>query len=175
MTPAGILLTGAVHDHVLGHVGGEQLALPAGEPVRRLAALLELLDHLRQQVKLARPRHEIHVARPLEDLLLDALGHAAHDAHDEVRALLLGALELAHPGPRPLLGVIADRAGVEEHNVRLLHLPGGLVALLEEAALHQLRVVLVHLAPEGDDVELGGLRISPRRGHPRRWVVTGGG
>jgi hypothetical protein len=62
-------------------------------------------------------------------------------------------------GDEALVGLLADRAGVEEDQVGVLA-PWrlGLAERLEHA-LHALRVVLVHLAPEGGDVEFHNGRV----------------
>ena len=81
--------------------------------------------------------------------------HAAHDADQELGPALLRALELAEPGVHALLGVVAHRAGVEDHQVGLGDLARRAPAAPAEAALDELRVVLVHLAAEGDHVQPG--------------------
>ena len=53
----------------------------------------------------------------------------------------------------PLVGLLADRAGVEEDQVGVVALRRLGVPDRLEHPLHPLRVVLVHLAPEGGDVE----------------------
>jgi len=58
-----------------------------------------------------------------------------------------------------VLRLLADRAGVEQDQVGFLRAIGQLIALLLEQARHALRVVLVHLAAVGDQVELGHHRI----------------
>jgi len=53
---------------------------------------------------------------------------------------------------QPVVGRLADRAGVEQDQIGVVTVRGFLVAERLEHALHALGVVLVHLAPEGGDV-----------------------
>ena len=55
-----------------------------------------------------------------------------------------------------VVGVLADAAGVEENDVGVLDVVGGLHAVGFEQASQALGVVLVHLAPEGPDEVLAG-------------------
>ena len=87
----------------------------------------------------------------LENLLAFLLRHAAQ--HRERLALAVFFLELLQPVEHLLLGFIADAAGVVEDQLGFfgrLHL---LVALMQQRADDLFRVVRVHLAPEGLDVE----------------------
>ena len=70
------------------------------------------------------------------------------------RVLGLQALGLAEVADQPVVGRLADRAGVEQDQVGAVALGGLLVAERLEHALHALGVVLVHLAPEGGEVVL---------------------
>ena len=104
-----------------------------------------------------RTENDVHVRRAGDDGLAFLAGNAAADADDEIWIQLL---ELAHPAEFVedlLLRLLAHRAGVEQDDVRLLRLVG-----LHDAAGgtehvgHLVRVVLVHLAPEGADEQLLG-------------------
>src|SRR5947199_10873100 len=55
-----------------------------------------------------------------------------------------------------VVGVLPDAARVEEDDVSLLDIVGGLHAVGFEQASKTLGVVLVHLAPEGADEVLAG-------------------
>jgi hypothetical protein len=87
-----------------------------------------------------------------EDLVLDRLGPAAADADHALGVAALERACLTQVGDEAVVGLLADRAGVEEDEVGLG--AGGGLAVPErlEHALHPLGVVLVHLAPEGGDV-----------------------
>src|SRR5919112_1599539 len=74
----------------------------------------------------------------------------------------------------PVVGLLADRAGVEEDQLGVLAIERLRVAKRLEHALHALRVVLVHLAPEGRQVVAlhAGPRIARRDPALRypRWI-----
>jgi hypothetical protein len=57
-----------------------------------------------------------------------------------------------------VVGVLPDAAGVQDDDIGRLHVLRALVALRLEQARHPLRIVLVHLAPEGADEVPAGHR-----------------
>src|ERR671935_59068 len=77
------------------------------------------------------------------------------------RAARLDALGLMQMRDEAAVGRLADRARVEEDEVGVLALGSLGVAERLEHALHALGVVLVHLTPEGGDVEALGVRHRP--------------
>jgi hypothetical protein len=79
-------------------------------------------------VHLARAERDVHERELLEDLLLDRLGPAAADAHDHVGALAFDPLGFAEMGDEALVGLLTDRAGVEQDQVGVLAPVGGRVA-----------------------------------------------
>ena len=101
------------------------------------------------------PRAERHVdeREHLEHLVLQRLRPAAPHADDDVLAAALERGGVAEVRDEALVGLLADRARVEEDEVGLVALPGRRVAEPLEHALQALGVVLVHLAAEGRDVE----------------------
>ena len=130
-----------------------------------LAALGDAGQEIRQIVDLRRPRHQVDLRQAAEDLLALRLGHAAEDAQDEARALALELLHEPHLPERALLGVGADRAGIEEDDVRLLLAFDDGVALGHEHSEDLLGVPLVHLAAVGLEVHRlghGGPDCTPR-------------
>ena len=66
-------------------------------------------------------------------------------------------LQLAEPADDALLGVIANRAGVDENDVRTVGPIDGVIAVRRELSEHQLGIAHVHLAAVGLDVD-GGTR-----------------
>ena len=66
---------------------------------------------------LARAEGHVHEREALEDLVFDRLGPAAADAHHALRVLGLQPLRLAEVGDEPIVGRLADRAGVEQDQV----------------------------------------------------------
>ena len=109
---------------------------------------------------LARAEGDVHEREALEHLVLERLRPAAADAHHALGVLGLEPLGLAEMADEPVVGRLADRAGVEEDHVGAVALRHLAIAERVEHALHALGVVLVHLAPEGGDV----VRPHPRRG-----------
>ncbi len=145
----------------LGIVAGE--TLPDLDPLAGLAveAHLDLrpaaggdpLQQGRQLGQLARPDHQVHVRRPLEDLLLVLLGHAADDADHLVRPELFDVLQPAQGTVDLVLGVLPDAARVEEDRVGLAEGVGRLVARGQQGGGDQLAIQHVHLAADRFDIE----------------------
>ncbi len=139
-------------------VAGELLELEVALGGQRVAG-----QELGELVDLARAEGDVDEREALEDLVLDRLRPAAADADDPLRALGLEPLRLAEVGEEAAVGVLADRAGVEEDQVGVIAAVRLGVAERAEHPLHALGVVLVHLAAERGHVEalVGGRR----RGH----------
>ncbi|OIQ75414.1 hypothetical protein GALL_429140 [mine drainage metagenome] len=101
-----------------------------------------------------RTEDQVHIGRALDDgrtfLAGDAAGHA--DAQPR-----LFALERAQPpqiAEYLVLRLLADRAGVEQDEIGVLGILHGFVVLVgAEHVDHLGRVVRVHLATEGLDIE----------------------
>src|SRR5690606_4444501 len=131
------------------------------------------LDHGRQAVQGLRPEHQVDEGRALEDGLALLAGDAAADA-DQHRPVLLQVLPAAELGEHLLLGLFADRAGIDQDDVGLGLVPGQFQAVLGQQYVgHAGRVVLVHLATVGLDVELA---LAGRgSGHGGGYSVPGGG
>src|SRR5690606_40026185 len=93
---------------------------------------------------------DVHERRAREERFALLARDAAADADDRVRA---GGLELppsAEQREHLLLCLLADRARVEEQDIRVVRTLGRDGAeMLGEHVGHLGRVVLVHLAPEG--------------------------
>ena len=70
--------------------------------------------------------HETHVPGAIEELRPESLRHAARDAEHGIA--LHPALHLADPADHALLGVFADRAGVDEDDIRAVGLLDGFIA-----------------------------------------------
>jgi hypothetical protein len=139
-------------------VAGEALELE--EALRGDAVTRQELGELRH---LSRAERDVDERELLEHLVLQRLRPAAADADHGVRLLGLEALRLAQVADQPVVRLLADRAGVEEDQVGVVAVLGLAVAERLEHALHPLRVVLVHLAPEGGDV----VALHGARGYPR--------
>ena len=88
--------------------------------------------------------------RALENFLAFLLCHASQYAEDLAFA---GALEILQTVENLLLRLVANAAGIVEHQIggfRRLHL---VVALCQQGADDFFRVMRIHLATEGFDVE----------------------
>ena len=156
------------HDAVgADHVAADrdlQPALELARPLLRQVAreALELEVALRRQrvareelgelVHLARSERDVDEREALEHLVLDRLRPAAADADHDLRPLALASLRMAQMGDELGVGRLADRARVEEDQVRLVRVRRLAVPERLEHPLHALRVVLVHLAAERRDV-----------------------
>ena len=98
-----------------------------------------------------RSAHQADVRSLFENLLAFLLGDASQ--HRKRFALAMFFLELVEPVEHLLFGFIADAAGVVEDQLGFFGRLDLLIALMEQRADDLLRIVRVHLAPEGLDVE----------------------
>ena len=122
-------------------------------------------DQLRQPVQGLRAEHQVHVRRALDDRLAFLRRHAAADADQHRLAVLLQRLPAAQLAEDLLLRLLADRAGVDQHNIRFFDVVGQLQAFGGGQHIgHARGVVLVHLAAVGLDVELAARRGGRLRG-----------
>ena len=124
-------------------------ALELEEPLRGERVAREELGKL---VHLTGAERDVDEREASEHLLLDGLRPAPADADDDVGPLALEPLRLAEVGDEPVVGLLADRAGVEEDEIGVSARRRLGVAERLEHALHALGVVLVHLAAERRDV-----------------------
>ena len=99
-------------------------------------------EELGELVDLTGSEGDVHERELREDLVLHRLGPAAADADDALGILALQPLRLAEVGSELVVGLLADRAGVEEDEIGLA--AGGRLAVAQrlEHPLHALRVVL---------------------------------
>jgi hypothetical protein len=86
----------------------------------RLGRLRAGRDQLRQPVQGLRAEHQVDVGRPLHDRLAFLAGHAAADADDQPSGWAFSAFQRPSWLKHLLLRLLADRAGVEQHDVGLL-------------------------------------------------------
>ncbi len=132
------------------------LGLAIVEAGNVLASLLQLHQHLRKLVIRRGTGNDRHIRRALEDAFALLLGDAAE--HGEALALLVERLVVVQAVEDLLLGLVADGTGVVQDEV------GGFfgldlgVALVLERPDDLFRVVDIHLAAEGFDVEGAGAR-----------------
>src|SRR5690242_14943676 len=98
------------------------------------------------------PEGDVDAGIELEDALSLRLRVAAADRDHAVRILALASERVAEVRGELRVGLLADRAGVEDDDVRLVGGRRLAEAELLEQALDPLRVVSVHLAAERGDV-----------------------
>ena len=112
-----------------------------------------LLDHHRQPADRLGADDDVGDAgRTFQDGVAFLLRDAAGDGDDRIVALLGGELpQLAEPRVELVLGALAHAARVDDDDVGVRGLLGGLVARLLEQPGHALGVVDVHLAAERFD------------------------
>ena len=109
------------------------------------------MDHLRELPKGLGAEDQVHVAIGLADLLSHVLllHHAAAQADELLRVAALGVDQGAHVAEHPLLGVLPDGAGVEDDEIRLLHILRQGEAALGQHPHELLPVGHILLAAEG--------------------------
>ena len=138
-----------LHRHMVGVVVRPLLRVDDPVLFRQTA-----VEKLREAPKVVGPEDQVHkaVACPYPDHLVRFLHHAAADADQHVRMVLLKMLDLPQMAVELLVRVLPDGAGVEEKDVRLFGLRL-LRADLREDPGQLLRVPCVHLAAHGGDME----------------------
>ena len=122
----------------------------------RTLLLLTLFQHGGQAVQGLRAEDHVHIGCTLDDGGALLAGHAA--AHADHHAFFFEVLDATEVGEDLLLGLLADGAGVEEDQVGFFGVVGGRVAFggVHDVG-HLVRVIFVHLAAIGLDVDLLGL------------------
>ena len=112
---------------------------------------IHAVEQLREPPQGLGPEDQVHMAVGGPDLLrhLRPLGHAAAQADDALRPLLLDVDQLAHHAEDLLLRVLPDGAGVDEDDVRQPGVLGKAAAHLPQHAHHALAVRHILLAAVG--------------------------
>src|SRR5215471_6364145 len=111
----------------------------------------ELHQQLRKLGITCRAADQAYMRRLFEDPLALLLRHATE--HCEGLPLAVLFLELLKTRKDFLLGLISDTAGVIEHQLGLLGRLDLRIALIQEGTHDLLRVVRIHLTPEGLEVK----------------------
>src|SRR6187402_832406 len=173
----GAILRAAFHDRDEG--GGafgaglgqavELLDLREADVHLRLAAGTLGFDHFRQAVQRLWAEHEVHIGCALEDGIAFLRGHATADADEHRLAAGFVGLPAAELAEDFLLGLFADRTGVDQDDVSFRFVLGQLETVrCEQDVGHLGRVVLVHLAAVGLDEKLA----AHGPGYRDSWEVT---
>ena len=126
------------------------------------AGHFDRLHQARQVAVRIRPRHDID-GGILQQLLLQALRHAAQYAHHDAAATLLLLTEYVEPAQHALFRIVPHRAGVDQDQVGTVHLRTADIARLLQEREHHLAVVDVHLAAVGFNIYIHFAWISLQR------------
>src|SRR5690606_26434150 len=133
------------------------------------------VHHVGHAVQCLRAEDEVDIGRTLADGRAFLAGDAAADADDEAWLLLFQLLPAAELMEHLLLRLFANRAGVEQQYVGLLRVIRGYQPVrYPEQVADPRRVVLVHLAAVGFDVQLFYGALGCSRGGGRRGVIDEG-
>jgi len=111
-----------------------------------LSRIAHLGQQIRNLVQVPGSAEQVHMRGLALDALMIALGHAADHANDHLGPLAFDAGDLAQSAVDLVLGVLADAARIEQHEVRLAEIVDREVPQLTELPENQLAVELVHLA-----------------------------
>ena len=135
------------------HGQGAEIAVEdlVGNLQNGLVRRLDLLHQVQHAADVQGAEDQVDVRRPLQNFSPGALRDAAAHADHHARALLLEATQATQFTVKLLLRLLADAAGVHQHQVGLLRVRREFVAALPEHPGHALRIVHVHLAAVGDD------------------------
>src|SRR5215469_1491230 len=135
-----------------GEFGFEGLiGLPVIQSGYAVLPRLDLHQHLRKVAIRCRSRDQGNVRRAFEDLFAFLLGHAAQ--HRELLPFRLQLLIILQAVKNLLLSLVPYGAGVIENETGFFYSLDLPVALAHQCSDDFLRIVHVHLAPEGLDVE----------------------
>ncbi len=132
-------------------------------------------DHLGQAAVAVWPRHDVEERRLLHNRDAIMLRHTSEQPKLDLRPRLLKARELPQPVQHLLFGVLANRAGVEQHDVRIVDTVGRDVTGAAQDCAHRLRIGDIHLTAVGLQVNPRMRRILVTRSFIRREKILGHG
>ena len=102
-----------------------------------------------------RPEHHVDTRRPFTDAFAFLAGNATTDTNQDARILIFPLPPAAEHRKHLVLGFLPNRTGIHQQQISVFRLFCQSVAVrLTQDIRHLVRVVLVHLAAEGFDVEL---------------------
>jgi hypothetical protein len=90
--------------------------------------------------------HEIGKGGLVEESLTHPLGHTSCDPDEETGLRNFQASELRHPPENSALGILPDRTGIHENDIRLFRRRDDLITTAGEHAFHELTISDIHLA-----------------------------
>ena len=86
------------------------------------------LDELDELVDIVRPNDQVDMRRPLEELILPFLGHAARDGNDQIGVLRLQMLEFADFPQRLVFRRLTDTTRIDEDDIGCIQILRMMVA-----------------------------------------------
>jgi hypothetical protein len=107
--------------------------------------------------------NHVHERGFLADFVRAELRHAATHADDHLRLAQLELAQVSQRAEHLVFGLAPHRAGVEQHDIGVLHPLGRLVALLLQVEAHLLGVFLVHLAAPSENLVARHSQFTQRR------------
>ncbi len=110
-------------------------------------------DQMGQRAQVIRTHHYIHMRRSFQQVLFHLLGNAPGNYYLQVSFSFLEGCKLAQVAEHPVVGISPDATGVINYDISLAYLQSLLEMTFREKSCYALRVMLVHLAPEGADVK----------------------
>ena len=137
-----------MHRHGGGHLVDRLRRLPDLRDRSPVAGLVEEIEH---PMGVVRAEHDIDPVSALADAVAVLLRHASADGDLHARVRILGALQAAEITTESLIGVLSDRASVDDDDVCGRRIVDGGHSVGREQPADALGIVLVHLAPEGAD------------------------
>ena len=112
------------------------------------------VDHLRQAVQSLRAKHHIDLGCAPANFFTFLTGHTATDTDDQVRVFLFQLAPATELMEQFFLGFFPHRTGVDQQDIRLFGVISQLQGMsLTEQVCHTGRIVLVHLATMGLDIQ----------------------
>jgi hypothetical protein len=115
---------------------------------------LDRSKQLRQRHIRVRTRNQIH-AMTFSQLLLGSLGHASHHTNDQTTVFTtLHRLQILQTAYYFLLGIVADRARVQQHGISILQIVRQLIPRHFHHGGYHFAVGRVHLAAVSFDEKL---------------------
>ena len=100
----------------------------------------------RQRPVRVRTGDKIH-APALQELVLQALGHAADDTGNHALVQTFLSIKLVNAAPYTLLGIVPDGTGIGHYHVSLVHIFRAVISSLFQDGKNNLGVIDIHLAP----------------------------
>ncbi len=122
------------------------------ETLRDLRAA-HVVDELRKSIEFSRSTHQIDLWMAAKEIKSITLGHATDHAQNEFFSRALSSSDDADAAVRLLLGLLANRAGIEEDDLCILGSGDERVSKGAQLTLDEFAVEFVHLAAECFEID----------------------